>query len=1658
MKSGRYVMFCLLFSIQICGISLADMFANSESIASDTAAQESESSAAALQQQKFISSEGYESVISTMSSSGVMNDFADLVATLQSGVDVDQTKMDNVVANLTTLLKGMLSAYNEASMPVMATTGNGAYNYFSTIVLLYTVRLRYLSNLLFISAQSGTDYANELTALLDAFSSYKSSLLNLTGEFPSTSSNSQMADYYRTLPDLAMNDYYAQSANIILTKILSVVDFAKNVTAGEYDQATWAIDMYNKLMGFSTLQVGTSMYDSFAEYQSALLTSLYSVCQNALNSLSSSIDFIANPITSNLEMNPNQIIFQEQEELYSSAISIFSAVASFSSQNVQLSAGLADVTKKYNATEEAAELISQVQLDCTQVSADILATEDAASLNGLLGTIQAAVANCTTVQSDVTLIGDAVSLEAVQTLQNYLNAMYWLTYMKYYWAVYLEDAQSGGQALSGLVSSLDTMNDSDFMGNFTTLINSMGSLACIQSLDCAGDIEGICQSPSANLSAMFASKYDLSKFISYAITLMSSDELSSDSVPAPTCCDVSVLKVVDEAVSQVKDLGEIFYKIDTTLQNISAEQLSKLKLLLAEILICAKKIDDLYSANGDLANYLPNLAVSVMPLGAQTFVDMSMEIVVYVLGNLAEGLSEKGKYLEASVCYALLQGHKSYLSDDDEAYILSKLNGLGDNIELSVEAATIVNNAKSGTWSSVDGWMQNQSWLSGILLYQLAYEIASQTDGISSSLSVPVQVKTPDSILTEYDQAIQDYIVSYESQVAESDRQPLDLLYLYYLLMMNYSGTGNASLSDVASDMGDLFQNDDKTGFFDLLEVNLSNFTAETDTSVLSDKKKNLTDLMDLFQTQMYSEESWLDQYELLFGKTMSPMLSINDGADGSKVYSFNFDDVLVSTVIPDLDAAFASIVKTVGDNFFATAKTASSEGDFLTAYQNYSSAMTQYKMIMDQTSSGDTVSAQYLLTKTLSEASLMASLVLRGDIQSVGDVPDIAVTNLLSTYSFTLPTVITSFFSDADLALADDGKTLSWSVDQIQNVLKLVALNSELTNSGYNYGQLFSPGTTNLVSGLDSSDTAAAQSFLDTAESYFSIISAAMSSGNMIDGESKVMAVSAEIDDSSNVTITCLNMPIAPLVSYYSDHPNAAQYYSAALMLFKPGSDNVQVGNVTYVPGNDETASQKMRLFIAATALATTKLYVDEIAISMGEITNELSESITTDEQSSIVLEFNNEVKDKYNKIIAILLDPTTGAILYYNDNNASDYASSTQKYAMSLYESYQTNISALLVGDPTSTVYSGILYDLNLAYQTEETYTTDSDLLTALKGKVADLFKNAADACMTYFTVDDAGITKHYYDKAAVYYNAASAQYKLNGDISGSDAAKLLEYQAYAKDGFQDIAVYCYSKTNGISYSDAGGSVHSITLDQLISDYQAFSTQFSLSADQSMSPNEITLYNNIESLFLNGAMVLSAAAAGPDLSTDDSSSVSDTPVASSSNSLDPAVISFLQNNNIQLAQSLETVANPDYVEPEEDAGADAISDALDAVSDWNSSDSQASGSNEEDANPKTLDVTVYNLPESYDTYQQIFELDSTKTTSLAIQAVEKFIADQNKNALSSWLSTMFNAAAYLYISDYLGAGDGSVSDVAQDQEEFYERLQAQGIANQNPASMYMG
>ena len=1636
------------YVIKSSSMSFEDLFNNSYLIAASTESEESATSAAVLQQQAFISSDAYEQVISTMQSSGVMNDFENLILTLKSGFDVDQNKMTDVVSTLHDMFINMVQAYNEAGITIMNSAGNGAYSYFSTIVLLYVARIRYLASCFLTVAQSGEDYSLALSELLTAFSTYEKSLQDLTNNFPSTSTNTQINDYYATLPTLAMSDYYTVLADIILTKILSVLNFESAGIVGKYDRAVWAIAMYNSLMEYDSLHLGTGMYTSFDAYQSAFLTSLYTIIQTAITEQSGSINFITYPIFSTTGTNPNEIFFQKQEQLYADAVTIYQEVPEFSLQYTQLSAGLSDATNKYNAFENAAQLITDIRSELTDSISSLATLTTFSELGTLIGQIQTAMGNCTTAQSDLILIGDAVSLEAVQAIQNNFNTMYWLAYLKYYWCVYLEDTQSGGVALKNITINFDNMADTNFANNFTTISNSMNALACMQSLQSVQDAGGTCSSSSANLSSIFNSGYDLSTFISYAISLVNTAP-SLSSIDQPECCDYALLESIKTVITSLGNLSGLFSQVNQKLQTISAKELSNFKLLFAEILIMAQNLDNLYLSNLLISDYLPNLAVQIMPSGLQTFFDMSLEIIVYLLGNLAQALTTKEKYLEAATCYALLEGYAQHLSAEDQTLITNNLHVLTTQVDLGAEAANILLDAKSESWSIENNWMQNQSWLSAIQLYQLAYE------------AIP-----SDATLMSYDQAIQDYIAAYKDTVAVEEQEPLDLLYPYYLLMMNYNATNNGDLAQVTADLAALFQNDSKTGFFDLLNSNLLDFINEKDSSVLSEKKEAIADLMTEFENELSAEQSWIDEYALLFDLTMNPMLSVATESDGSKTYGFTFDQTSVSTVIPDLDTTFASVIKSIADSYFSAGKTASANGDFISAYTNYTAALTEYKMIINQTKSGDLVSSDYLLTKTLAEASLMASLVLRGDIQTINNIPDVALTNLLSSYSFTLPTVIASTISQSDLMPGADGKTLSWSNDKIINILKLVALNSELTNSGYIYGQLFTSGTTNILSSLNDSDKAIAQGFIETAESYISIVSSAMTSGNIIAGELKIMTIAATIDSASNITISCSNMPIAPLISYYADHPNAAQYYGAALMLFASGTDDVQVANTVYIPGNDDVAAQKMRLYTAATAMATTKIYVDEIANSIVGIQESIANATTLLEQYDVVSDFETQVKSKYNKIIAILLDPETGAIKYYQDNNSEDFATNAQNYAMDLYQEYQTNIQLLLVGDPTSSLYTSILYDLNLAYQTQAVYTSDSKILNDLKIKTAELFKNAGDACMVYTTITDSGITKHYYENAAVYYNAAVAKYTSNNDVTNATATQILEYVAYAKDGLQNAAVYLYAKINGTSYVNMYGKTTSITLDQLIADYKTLYSTISLNSLVSIDTNETILYTNIETLFLDGAMVLSAAASGPTLS---SNSSSDESTSMGATYLQDDIITFLQNNNIELTKSYQTIDNPNYVDAADSASDDAFMDGLSAatsaIADWNSN--ATDDSETIDTNTKTISIQVYSLPESYDVYEQILKFDDLKTTSLAIQGVDEFATNKNKPAMSSWLTILFNALAYIYMYDYLGvttsvssssSATDAVSLSAEAQEEFYQRLQAQGVANQNPASIYMG
>ena len=624
----RYIFITLLLSMQLMyadtttstssstssTTSLADLFGMADQLQAGAKEEEDTAAAQVAQYQTFFMSSDYENVISLMNTTGVMDTFNEMIQTLRSGSDVDQSDMSSTVSTLTALFTSMLNAYIVSGLPILATSSNAAYSFYTTVMLLYIARLRYLSEQVIATAGSGVDYSDALSALFDAYDTYDSSLQTLADNFPTTSAtNTQLNDYYATLATLAIEDFYTQVSVFILPDLISAVESSMSSAAEYDDQATWAINIYQNMMSKTDLQTGfdnavspddsydlaslnntaVTLYSSFDDYQQAFLDDLYSVCKSAVNYLNGEVDFVSNPVNTTTDSNPNEVYLESMNTICSDMAALFKDVDSMSSDYKQIVSWQTDAANKINAFDEALKLIDSTQSDCESAASSVQTLTKSTDLNALIGTIQSAASDCTTAQSDLTLLGDATSIASLQAIQYSLSALYWLAYMKYYWTVFLEDADVGGAALATVAQSFNTTADSGFTDNLSTIISAMEAVVCMQS------VTDSCSSSSANIEAMYNSGFDLSKFMTSVMSLTSADNTVS-STNATVYYDVNTLADIQKMNNYLTSYGQAFADMSDALQTIDAAQISKTKLLLANVMVVAKQIDDLYSADSAL--------------------------------------------------------------------------------------------------------------------------------------------------------------------------------------------------------------------------------------------------------------------------------------------------------------------------------------------------------------------------------------------------------------------------------------------------------------------------------------------------------------------------------------------------------------------------------------------------------------------------------------------------------------------------------------------------------------------------------------------------------------------------------------------------------------------------------------------------------------------------------------------------------------------------------------------------------------------------------------------------------------------------------------------------------------------------------------------------
>ena len=112
----RIVTVCFLVLSSSPLLSFVWSTSDLNSLTTEAAAEQAQKTLQQQLDQAFFLSTDYLAVVSTMQQSGVMDRYSTLVATLQSGSDVDPTEMSSVVTDLTSLCTSMISAYSNLSV------------------------------------------------------------------------------------------------------------------------------------------------------------------------------------------------------------------------------------------------------------------------------------------------------------------------------------------------------------------------------------------------------------------------------------------------------------------------------------------------------------------------------------------------------------------------------------------------------------------------------------------------------------------------------------------------------------------------------------------------------------------------------------------------------------------------------------------------------------------------------------------------------------------------------------------------------------------------------------------------------------------------------------------------------------------------------------------------------------------------------------------------------------------------------------------------------------------------------------------------------------------------------------------------------------------------------------------------------------------------------------------------------------------------------------------------------------------------------------------------------------------------------------------------------------------------------------------------------
>lgn len=718
----------------------------------------------------------------------------------------------------------------------------------------------------------------------------------------------------------------------------------------------------------------------------------------------------------------------------------------------------------------------------------------------------------------------------------------------------------------------------------------------------------------------------------------------------------------------------------------------------------------------------------------------------------------------------------------------------------------------------------------------------------------------------------------------------------------------------------------------------------------------------------------------------------------------------------PILPAAQINIAQTQAQAAQAAAKADQllQQGNFVQADQAYEQAFVAYQNLYQaEAAKADTanVSIAYkkaLEIKTLLDAASFVSMIKKSGNASWANFKNIATSYVADKYPFT------------NIDCSDFGSpVLPASLQVISAEVSMTTLNAEQQKDcialikAYLVKQLLSVQSIEFTKCFYDYTLKPIEGVHPQLQTFVNQVIAQVD--NAMNNFSNCAVVYLQLADAKTIhTVEVSNISISVITPLCVGLTTVVNYLDSAYSLLLSGTAPIQVAGMQYVPGNRPAAANIVNSLLIDAYVSQAYVHYLKASQAMQEVLKIIASSKKLPE--NFITTFGQVNSD----IIR------TQTLLYASDYSAYEYAQKNSDPAklvqvkelfFGLYSEFIDWMKqCLALQDAASVEYMLLMEKINDAYTSWQSMLDpkkDIAQIQKMNQDVITLCMNAVNSCLntTYQQAMFPGVTLYHYAKAETYLTLAKSKYNLDPALmSQVQEIEQRILKIYFLSALQNLQIYMSVKQNGLTYLSDSKQITSIKLNQLHDQYiRGFSDSAEMAAYNKVTNllfdaamNYIYLKNNISNAAQLTAVVTSSAATVKQAKK--SVKMMGKPVvkkaipivkADIKKSANLEIMNFLKSNEIPL---------------------------LDGA------------------------VIAYYTPGAIE-----------KIMGIALTGYTKFQDDNHKLLL--WINIMLSCVQTLYAQDYLGVyGEQTDQQQARYMEEFFQAMQKDLSAMQNPAAAYVG